>query len=158
MKSYFLSVIVLACFGGICEELLPSRAKTQPYVRLVSGLCVLLALVLPAKDAIAGISDFLTSFGEDFEAESREDFYEELFLGTFSGLTAEAAEQYLAEQLTKVFSISAGGCRTEMTLAEDGTVCRVLVCLSGEGIFHDPHAIAEYVREQCGCPCDVVVE
>ena len=58
MKAYFLAVILTAVFGGICEELLPENSSVRPHMKLVTGLCVLAVLVLPAKDVFVSVGDF----------------------------------------------------------------------------------------------------
>ena len=162
MKTYFFSVIVTAIFGGICGELLPEQASSRQYVKLVTGLCVLLALIVPAKDALVGLGDFFSSLDLDAIAGDTSyeglSSYESTFESALGRFSLSEAERCLASAVSERFALPDGACRTEITVSDDGTLSRVLVCLSGGGIWHDPHEIAAYVEARYGCICDVAVE
>lgn len=160
MKTYFVTVILTALFGGICEELLPERASARLHLKLVTGLCVLAVLVLPAKDLLIGIGDFWeeVDFGALLSEESAREDYEELFLSSLSRNAGEEAGKYLAELIEEEFALSAETCRVTLYLSEDGSAERCLVYLSGTSVFQSPYEIEAYVNALLSCPCDVAVE
>ena len=160
MKTYFLSVLVVALIGGICEELLPEGSARQN-LRLAAGLCVLAVLILPAKDALTGLSDLAARIDLSGliapETEAGED-YESIFSDAMQSHSAREAGDRLAALVGAQFGIDAGDCRAEVELSADGSASRVLITLSGRGILKDPHAIIQYVNGLLSCPCDVAVE
>lgn len=160
MKVYFLSVILTAVFGGICEELLPESSSVRPHLKLVTGLCVLAVLVLPAKDLLVGIGELALSLdlGAVIEEERDTGEYEAIFEGSLSRYSADEIGRYLGELIETKFGLSEGTCRASAVLDDSGGLSRVVVCLSGMSILHDPYEIEVYVNELLGCPCDVAVE
>ena len=160
MKTYFLSVLAVALVAGICEEILP-EGSAHRHLRLAAGLCVLAVLVLPAKDALMGLSDFVTRIDLSglvaTETGAGED-YEALFSDAMQSHSAKEAGDRLAALVGSAFGIDAGDCRAEVELSADGSASRVLITLSGRGILQDPHAIILYVNGLLACPCDVAVE
>lgn len=160
MKAYFLAVILTAIFGGICEELLPESSSVRPHMKLVTGLCVLAVIVLPAKDVLTSIGDFICRIDLDaiLESEEKAEEYEAIFDGSLSRYSAEEIGRYLGALLEDEFELADGTCRAEVVLGADGTVSRALVCLSGSSILTDPYQIEAYVNERLSCPCDVAVE
>ena len=161
MKRYFLSVILVALVGGICEELLPEDGALRPHLRLVTAICVLALLVLPGREMLAGIGSFLERVDLDgilsSESESLRD-YEEILEDALSRFSREEAERSLQGLLEERFDLQRGSCRVEITLGEDGSPERVLVTLSGFSMLKDPREIAQVVLDRLGCPCDVTVE
>lgn len=161
MKTYFLSVILVALFGGICEELLPEGGGMRHPMRFVTGLCVLAVLVLPAKDAIVGIGRFLaeSDLGGILSEEAGDlEDYEAVLRDSLAQFAADEAERSLARTVEERFGLAKGSCRAELTLTDAGKPERVLVCLSGFSVLKDPREVAEYVSGLLGCPCDVAVE
>ena len=158
---YLLAVVLTALLGGLCEELLPARSALAERLRLVSGICVLAALVQPLGGAIASLGSLIPSVelgalldGEESGAED----YEALLDASLGRYASEEAARLLAHLIEERFGLRAASCRVEMTLREDGTVGRVLVTLSGLSVLTDPREICDYVSERLGCPCDVAVE
>lgn len=160
MKEYFLGVVLTALFGGICEELLPESSGIRPHLKLVTGLCVLLVLVLPMKDAITAIGSFAgrLDLGVLLENEESKESYEEIFEGTLSRFSEEELGRHLGTLIAKRFDLSEGDCRAVVRLDLEGKASSVLVLLSGEAILSDPYKIEAYVNELLSCPCDVAVE
>lgn len=161
MKRYFLSVILVAVFGGIAEELLPEGSTVRPHVRLAAGLCVLLVLVLPLKSLLVSAGELFGSVdlsGVLAGDGGREEAYESLFEGMLSQYSREEAGRLVGEEITRVFGLSEGTCRAVLTLTEEGAIERVTVFVSGTSILASPYEIADYVNGRFSCPCDVVVE
>ncbi len=160
MKAYFLAVILTAVFGGICEELLPENSSVRPHMKLVTGLCVLAVLVLPAKDVFVSVGDFAgeIDLGALLAPEEKSEEYEAILEGSLSRYSEEEIGRYLGELLEGEFDLSDGTCRVAVALCEDGTVSRALVTLSGVSILTDPYKIEAYVNQLLSCPCDVAVE
>ena len=159
MRTYFLSVIAVAVFGGICEELLPEKNAARPHVRLVTGLCVLLVLILPVKDALGSLGALFGSLSleEILGEEGSEEGYESIFDAILSDYTREEAERIIGAELTEALGLREGTCRAEITVGESGELLRVKVFVTGGAVLESPYGIEELVNERYGCPCDVVV-
>lgn len=160
MKAYFLAVILTAIFGGICEEVLPESSSVRPHMKLVTGLCVLAVIVLPAKDALISVGDFFgrIDLDEILENEQKEEEYEEILDGALSRYSAEEIGRCLGELLEAEYGLADGTCHASVVLGADGTVSRALVTLSGTSILTDPYKIEAFVNALLACPCDVAVE
>ena len=157
MKRYFLSVILAALFGGICEAILPEGNATRTHLKLVTGICVLSVLVLPMGDLIAEMGEFVKSIDLDGIMEDAGE-YDEIFEGALSRYSAEEIGRYVGDAVTREFSLPEGTCRATAVLNADGTLSRVLIVLSGTAILSDPDRIEQYVNERLACPCDVATE
>ena len=160
MRRYFLSVILAALFGGVCEEVLPENSSVRPYMKLVTGICVLAVLVLPLKDFLIGLGSFFTSVELEsfFPDEGDLHPYESVFEESLSRFSVAEAEDALAELLIERFQMQEGSCRAEIRIGEAGEVTHVLVCLSGFSMLKDPREVGAFVSELLSCPCDVAVE
>ena len=160
MKAYFLSVVLTALLGGIASEILPERSGTRPHLKLVTGLCVLLVLVLPAKDTIRALADFAgrLDLGVLLENEESREHYEEILDSALWHYSEEELAERLGALLRREFELSEGECRTRVWFGEEGVPQKVLVLLSGGAVFSDPYRIEAYVNELFSCPCDVAVE
>ena len=159
MRTYFLSLILVSLFGGICGELLPENGGLRPHLKLVTGLCLVAVLVLPAKDLLREMGDFFVDLGAGeylAEHQSEADF-SHIFADSLSRSGAEAAGELLSERLTEVFALKKDTCRAEIYFSDDGEPSRVLVCLSGASVLQSPYEIEAYVNELLSCPCDVAV-
>lgn len=160
-----LSVTAAAC---LCEYLLPggSSSRLVKSLRLVTGLCVLLALAAPLRGALGlmrelkdgGLSDLWSS------SEDADDVKGENYLNEYLTLqTREAVEEWAKEVLNKQFGISSDCCRVVVTMGRDTEtdlpyVSRVDVVLSGNAILRNPHLIEEWFENETGGICRVTVE
>lgn len=160
MREYFMAVVLTALFGGISTELLPEVSGIRPHMKLITGLCVLLVLVLPAKDTIISISDFARRLDLSvlLDGEVGEESYDALFEGTLSRYSEEELGRYLGIAIAKQFDIREEDCRASVRLNSEGNAESVLVLLSGSAILSDPYQIEAYVNGLLSCPCNVAVD
>ncbi len=160
MRDYFLSVILTALFGGITTELLPENSGVKPHLKLLTGLCVLLVLVLPAKDAIASVAELAgrLDLGALIEGEEERGEYEDILDSALSRYSEEEIGRCLGALIGKRFDLREGDCRARVWLGDGGEVRKALILLSGSAVLTDPYAIEAYVNGLLDCPCDVAVE
>lgn len=154
-----MSVVLVALCGGIFEELLPERSAMRSHLRLVAGLSVLLVLILPAKDALRSLSDFVSSLDlSGVLSEGAGEEYEELTRELLTRYSTAEAERLVAARITEALSLKEGTCRAVITLSESGELARVTVLVSGRSILESPYEIEEFVNAWLSCPCDVIAE
>ena len=155
MKSYVLSILAACLLGGLSEELL--RGAMKRYVRYISGLAVLLAIVLPAGDAIRGVAEFFADAEQllRIEETQSEADYEEIMKEELKDFGAKEGERLLSSALIERFSLDQGDLRVSLT--EEEGQHRAVVYLSGKAIWQNPYLIELYVNETFRLPCDVVI-
>lgn len=170
MTSYLYTLLATALVAAVAELLLPRGGRTGGAVRLLGGLCLLVALITPLGEGLT----FLRSVAEEgMEAALWEDVGGDgnaptpadpsaLWGETLSVLTEEAAISAVKEHLESRFSIPPEGCRVAVTVTAlpptndpEGiplpTLTEVRVTLLGVYLTRDPYAIETALSARFGC-------
>ena len=129
--------------------------------RLVSTLALICVIVSPLNalkdcDSKIGTDDFLS--GIDFPTNADCDA---LMTDKLSSLNAAQLELSLSTLICQRFGIGEADVEVnvEYSVTDSKTeFSRVLVLLSGKGIFKDPRSIEEYVYGLCRVPCDCALK
>lgn len=163
MKEYIYVLILTAVMAAVAE-LLTDGGSSAGVVRMVAGLCVLVALVQPVKEGIlwlreaslgeADFEEWLTLPDEGVDAEA-------VFNGQLSQLGRQEVERATVSLLAEQFGVRPEDCRVEAELVGDGGEMRIeciRIVLSGMAILKNPHSIEAAVKEAFGGECVVAVE
>lgn len=153
--ALFLSVLGLS----ILSMLAPGEGKS---IRLVVGLCVIIALLVPLKELASDFSvDTLLSLSLREDKEEKESSYQAELVSVLQQAGRAELESAVAERLAAKFGMD----RADFSVCADTAVIngemrieKIVVLLSGNAIFKNPHAISAYVEEWMGCQCAVALD
>ena len=163
MKEYVYVLILTAVMAAVAELLTDGEGASN-MVRMVAGLCVLVALIQPIKEGIAWLGE--TARGEsvphewlslpdaDLDAEA-------VFNQQLSDLSRREVERAAETILDERFGVRPEDCRVEATVESNGeqmSIQRVYVLLSGSAVLKNPHTIEAFLEQTFGGDCVVAVE
>ncbi len=159
MGSYVYGLIAVGVAAAVAELL---TVGNKGYVRLVAGLCILLACIQPLREGVSYLRD-LAEGDLDLSlppaAEDAEN-YGDMFNGYLSDTGRREVESWVETALTDVFGISREHFSVEarMTVRE-GVPCpeEIYISLQGKAILKNPHQIEDYISSRMTCPCHVFV-
>ncbi|MBE6662382.1 MAG: hypothetical protein E7606_03760 [Ruminococcaceae bacterium] len=157
MGSYILNVVCVAFCVGLLEEILPAEYGAKAYVRLLTGLCLLLVMLSPVGKLLEALPDALDEYAaiEEEADGSYEDILRDSLGEVVQGEIAAAVKRDLASR----FGVKNE--RTEvgvmLTEGKELAVERLVITLYGVDIFKDPYAIEEYFARLLSCECVVIV-
>ena len=158
-----LPLLAAAATAALLEYLLPGGkdARMASSLRLVTGLCVLLALAAPLRDTVGLLSSLSDEDGWASMLSGRDPVTPgEDYLGQYlSGQSADAVGAWAESELDDRFGIPPDLCRVVVTMSADGaSVLRVDVVLTGQARLTNPHLIEEHFARETGGECRVTVE
>lgn len=148
MSGYIYGIICASLAIGFAELLVPDNAKTRPYVRLLLGLLMILAVIKPIR-ALGEIFPRLEGAIEQSEVDGDE------YLKLADGALAETYKSGISKALEGEFSLS--DFEVGVAVGDDKRPARVVVTLMGKDIFRDPYAIEGYISSAFGCECVTVI-
>ncbi len=156
--------LFLALLGlSIISMLSPGEGKE---IRLIAGLCVIIAIMIPIKHFLTEAQTFdLSSLSEMLaQTEDKEkadsDYWAEFESSLSQWNTAELAEA-IRSHLISSFALEEQSIRVRVQTEEspDGIKqASVLVLLSDSAVFTNPHAIIQSVENLIDCTCTVALE
>ena len=148
MNGYIYGLVCAAAAVGIAEAVIPESAKTRPYLKLVFGLALLLAVIRPFGEFIR----YLPELGNSFivEDESTEDY---------SDIADEALGEAYASGVRTELEATFGLSNFEVGVAvgKDRLPEKITIVLGGRDVFRNPHDIEAHIGEIFGCECIVVI-
>lgn len=147
MSAYVYGMICASIAIGVAEILIPENAKTRPYLKLVFGLAMLLAVIKPVgmlAEILPEAGDRI--FAEEFEGGEYEEIAEEQL--------AEAYRKGIEAELEAKFGLKEF--EVGVLLGDDRKPARVTVALMGSDIFRNPYKIEEHISSSFGCECITV--
>lgn len=157
MGSYIVNVVCVAFCVGILEELLPAEYGSKAYVRLLTGLCLLLVMLAPVGKLLQALPDALDEYA--VLEEEADGPYESILRESLGETVREEIAAAVKQDLSVRFGVKNE--RTEvgvmLTEGERLTVKRLVITLYGADIFKDPYAIEEYFARLLDCECVVIV-
>lgn len=158
MREYLMTLIGVSLFCGVVGMLSP-EGNIKKYVRLLSALCVLSAIVGPllslGSEGVLSLEELVG------EVEETEVDYEEIYnQALIMGGERQAADAIWSD-LVQTFSIPGEALEVSVKFlaeTEENTVMDVTLVLRDEAIFADPHRMIQYLEEQTACRCTVIYE
>lgn len=148
MSGYVYGLICASFALGALELIIPESAKTRPYVRLVFGLAMVLAVAKPVGQLAASLPDMIYESREyEFDAER----YGEMSDGQLTDAYRSGVKMALKEKFG-LESFEVG-----VAVGEDKRPKKISVTLMGGDIFRNPYKIEEYVAEVFGCECVTLI-
>lgn len=171
MTTYLYTLLATALVAAVAEMLLPRGGRMGGALRLVGGLCLLVAIIAPLGEGLsllrsvaeegmdaAALVDSIPPRGEDFTPADPSALWGE----TISTLTEEEVASAVRSRLEARFSIPAEGCQVAVTVtalppADDPhgiplpTLTKVRVTLLGISLAEDPYAIEADLKDWLGC-------
>lgn len=165
MSSYLYAMFLL-CLALSLGELLRPGKEGEPLGKAWKVLCSLLllsTLVFPLRSLLPTLRQWADGEGGSLLPESPS--VESPVLSPEEALN-EASKAYflqlLTQNLEQEFSISPGQirCTVEWTADANGAPhpARVILLLSGNAIWKDPHAMEAYVSSLLNCECQSAIE
>ena len=159
------ALIATAVAATLVELIAPQGegGRRGGQVRLIAGLCILIALIQPLREGItllrAVAEGNLSEMIPDMELPSEEE-YGSVWADTLEGLGEQEVASWVEGVLGREFGINPDNRRVQVICENtDSTLCvrEVRIALWGAAIWKDPHAIEAYVSERLFCPCTVSV-
>jgi hypothetical protein len=155
VREYLFSVLGAALSSSVILLLLPERAASGKFMKLLVSLAVICTVAAPITLATEGtVGDFFFSFTEGVRGDSSA---EEKYYDILTNLGEAELERLLTERISEDLSLKAGDISVKVEADEaDGVFCptRVTVGISGMAVFTDPREIEELVEGLVGCDCD----
>ena len=161
MHQYIMGLVGAAAIIGIMENLLPSGAKTAPYIKLIAGLCLLCLAIRPISSALDSLPRLITGRVEELaeggESAARGE-YESILNGQLEDVVREQLCAAIKQHLTEKFRVTSCEVGAELRSTAQGIEpVRIMITLMGKDIFKDPHAIEAYISDLLECECIVVI-
>ena len=163
MSGYIMALVLTGIAAAIAELMSPSE-KLAGHIRLVAGLCLLVALLAPIRSVVAyfhTVSDGGLD-AEELLPELEGEHYGESFSEELERITAEETEAWVSGVLESRFGIppDAREIYVKTETLDDGkapSISRVDIVLHTSAILQNPHEIEAYVTSNLKCPCTVAI-
>lgn len=162
--AYVYGFILTAVMAVLVEMLVPAGGKLGGHVRLVAGLCLLVALIGPIREGIGllrSAADGSWEWGIPEEFPEIDTDYEGMLGDHLASLGQREMEAWVSTTLTERFGIPAERATVTATVtAGEGGVPvlrHIHIRLTGSSVFKNPHEVEAFFTEQLGCPCTVAV-
>ncbi len=178
-----LPVLLIALAAVILEYMLPGaqNSKNAGAFRMVSGLCILAALIVPLKEGISllsGLASGDSTLIEKLEGnESNWTFpdpeeYQNMLNSQLVHTSEKEVETWVIQSLESQFGIIPDSCQVKADVSSNSLVHqdtasneqsvkfsleRVWITLHGQSVLRNPHTIESWFSERLGCPCTVEV-
>ena len=162
MTPYIFSLVAAAMAAAVVELLAPKGegGRIAAQVRMVAGLFLLVALLLPLRDGVAFLAGLSDGDGLAIPSYDVPGYESTLQASVLSMGSAELAawitatletEFSVSPELAEVLPVWGAIEATTPPLAE------VYIVLSGKAALTDPHPIESFFADALGCPCRVSV-
>lgn len=159
MKEYVAMLLCVCSVCGIVEVLAPDSNGLKKYVKLISSLCVLAVIAMPAGEILASFGEGEIGLFEFVEKGEREEEYMEVFLNSVNSHNSEYLSLELTKMAEKEFGLREGGIAVEVLLGRVGdSACveKSVVKIFPSAISEDPRKIAEYIEKITNCKCEII--
>ena len=166
MTSYILTLLSASLAAGVIELLAPKGdgGRIASYVRMVSGLFLLIALLAPLKAGLEILQSVaagdLAGFIEEHIPTPEPEDYQNVFSSTLTSIGRQETEAWVTDSLETVFGIPPQNCAVEAVMESDGetmTLREIRIGLSGKHALENPHPLEAYYSERFQCPCYVTI-
>lgn len=163
MGGYVYGLILVGVSAAVVELLaVGGEGRMKAHLRLVTGLCILIACLQPVKEGIVYLKDLAEDeipLNVSHPSVDKEQ-YHEMFDGYLIEMGEQEVRRWVRDVLTDVFGVSEENSRVEVSMGVvDGVlgVTEVNISLSGKAVLKNPHQIEEYIYSRLLCPCHVSV-
>ena len=166
MNAYILTLLSASLAAAVAELLAPKGegGRLVSHVRMVAGLFLLVALLVPLREGITLLLDAaqgdMASRVEELIPEAYQPDYEAVFGDSLAAMGEEEVEAWVMATLESRFGVPADLCLVEGVCAYEAealAITEVRIALWGGSALTDPHPIEDYFTQQLGCPCSVTV-
>ena len=159
--------LIAAAVAATLVELIAPQGeggRLGGHVRLVAGLCVLIALIQPLREGVtllrAMAEGDLSEVLPDVKLPAEEE-YDSVWSDTLAAMGEQEVTSWVEGMLEQEFGIHPDNRRVQVLCeaTEDGAlhVKEVYIALWGAAIWKDPHAMEAYISERLSAPCTVSV-
>ena len=157
MGEYVLNVVGVALAVGILEELLPNEYGSKVYVRLLTGLCLLLVMLAPVGSLLRALPDMFSEYEAIEEGADNE--YERILSESLGEQVREQLAAAVRRDLSSRFGVNSERAEVGIMLGGGDTlsVSRLVITLRGADILKDPYEIEDYFSRLLDCECAVIV-
>ena len=162
MTPYILSLVAAAMAAAVVELLAPKGegGRISAQVRMVAGLFILVALLLPLRDGVAFLTELSDGGGLAIPSYDAPD-YESTLQASVVSLGSAELSAWVTSTLEAEFSISPDLAEVVPVWGESDTtpppLAEVYIVLSGKAVLTDPHPIEAFFADALGCPCRVSI-
>jgi hypothetical protein len=159
INKYIYSLIITSVIAVLAELIIPKGegAGIGKYVDMISGLCVVIALISPVKAGVDWLleleADGIGGLVSEHELPDAESYAE-----AFEMQILDASQEEVRRLICKNFKIDPENIRVSLRFSEEYALQSVSVILRGNGVFVNPAEVTQYVRKTFGCECVVAVE
>jgi hypothetical protein len=162
VKVYLYALILTAVIAAVAEFLTDGDA-TAGAVRVVAGLCVLLAMAQPIKEGLLWMRAAAEGELEEWVSLPEADVdAEAVFREELDGITEQVVVDGVINTMKERFSVESRQCRVQVAVRTQETgqviVESLTVILSGAAVLKNPRTIQAYWEQTLGCACTVAVE
>ncbi len=162
MTEYWIGLFALALLCGAVELLAP--AAMGQYVKWMSSLCLLCALIIPLVQLATegkGLPDRLQSALDEWLSveNSVEDDFHDQWQEEFVQLDLSMAEASVRTMLAERFFVEAADLSVRITPDEKKEkILNIRIALSGGAIWVNTHEMESYIQATFGCECIIYIE
>ena len=166
MKHYVLTLLAASLVAAAVELITPKGegGRLVAHVRMVAGLFLLVALLVPLREGITLLRDAadgdVASRVEGLIPEAYQADYEAVFGESLAAMGEGEVKAWVLETLESHFGIPPSGCAVSVDCtyeADTLAVSEVKITLMGAYGLQDPHPIEDRIFTQLHCACFVTV-
>ena len=164
MKEYLYAWIKVAVLAALAEMITPGgkNGKMAGHIRLVCGLCVLVAFA-PALGESVSVIQQISHLTADMTqgSEQLNETYQNYFKDSLADMTEDSCQRCVLNILNQEFGIGADEAQVSVQIGFDENrvpyVKNTSILLSGKAVLKNPHAIETRISEGLAAPCAVSV-
>ena len=165
MGAYVYSLILVGVCAAVVEWLTlgGEGSKMTGHLRMVTGLCILIACLQPIGEGITYLKNLsegdLTATLPEVDIDHSD--YNQMFNDYMGDMGKQEITTWIEQTMQEVFGISAEDVDIDVvmdtTTQDVPTPAEVYLSLSGKAILKNPHQIESYIASRLMCPCYVSV-
>ena len=158
MKEYFMTLISVVIFSSVIG-MIGGESGAKKYIRLISSLCVLCAILSPMASLLLKGEPILDGILADREEMGEN--YVEIYHNAVALYEIEYAENVVKESIAAEFSLPSSGLEVDIKVVlKNGilTAEEIWVTLRDSAVLADPKRISEWVRDATDSPCVIVYD
>ena len=162
MAEYVCSLILVGVVAALMEMLTLSGDSGQSKLKLITGICLLLACLQPISQGVSYLKDLASGQVSPpwQEGQVAED-YQQMLDSFLCDTSRDEVEKFTYDTLESYFGIGRDTCRVVVeTESIEGIphLPGVYITLTGAAVIKNPHQIEAYFEKQLSCECHVSVD
>ena len=162
MTPYVLSLVAASITAAVVEMLAPrgEGGRIVAQVRMVAGLFLIVALLVPLRDGLTFLSGLAEGEGIVVPSYDIPD-YEVTLQASVLAMGSEEVSAWVVSVLEEKFSVSAEYVEVIPVWSDGESIppplAELYILLSGKAALTDPHPIEAFFEDALGCSCRVSV-